>query len=87
MVEAPDENLVSYCGLWYVPANELAYVEPVATDPDFRRRGLGSAAVREAIRRSAALGATRAVVGSGLEFYRAIGFRQCALAFPWHRDW
>jgi ribosomal protein S18 acetylase RimI-like enzyme len=87
MVEAPDKTLVSYCGVWYVPANRLAYVEPVATDPDYRRRGLGRAAVLEAIRRSEALGATRAIVGSGLEFYRAIGFQQTAVAFPWHKEW
>lgn len=27
------------------PENKVAYVEPVATDPDYRRMGLGKAAV------------------------------------------
>lgn len=86
MVQAPDGHMVSYCGIWYVPANRLAYVEPVATDPDYRRRGLARAAVLEAIRRASQLGATRAIVGSGQPFYHAIGFRPIYTAFPWHKE-
>jgi predicted N-acetyltransferase YhbS len=85
MVQAPDGRLVSYCGIWYVHANRLAYVEPVATDPDYRRRGLGRAAVLEAIRRAGQLGATRAIVGSGLPFYHALGFRQIYASLAWHK--
>ena len=87
MVEAPNGNLVSYCGLWVEPATKVAYVEPVATDPDYRRRGLGKAAVLEAIRRAQQLGATRAIVNSGLEFYRAIGFQPLFACYPWHKQW
>ena len=72
--EAPDGPFVSYAGTWYEGANRYAYVEPVATDPDYRRRGLGRAAVLEGLRRCAALGATVAYVGSDLAFYRALGF-------------
>lgn len=86
MVEAANGDLVSYCGIWYVPANKLAYVEPVATDPAYRRKGLGKAAVLEAVRRAGALGAARAIVGSGQEFYRAIGFRPIFSYFPWHKQ-
>ena len=86
MVQAPDRRLVSYCGIWYVPANRLAVVEPVATDPDYRRRGLARAAVLEGIRRAARLGATRAIVGSGLAFYRALGFRPIYTTFHWHKE-
>lgn len=68
------DNFVSYCGTWYEPINGYAYVEPVATDPDYRRRGLGRAAVLEGIRRCGELGATVAYVGSDLEFYEALGF-------------
>jgi ribosomal protein S18 acetylase RimI-like enzyme len=87
MIQAPDGSLVSYCGIWYVPANRLAYVEPVATDPDYRRRGLARAAVLEAIRRASLLGARRAIVGSGLAFYRALGFRPLYTVYPWHKTW
>ncbi|MFC2078844.1 GNAT family N-acetyltransferase [Candidatus Bipolaricaulota bacterium] len=74
VVEAPTGEFVSFCGMWYESVNKIAYVEPVATDPDFRHMGLGSAAVLEGIRRCGALGATVAYVGSDQEFYKAIGF-------------
>ena len=87
MVEAPGGDLVSYCGIWYEAANRVAYVEPVATDPDYRRRGLGRAAVLEAIRRAKALGATRAIVISGQPFYRALGFDRVFAYYPWTKEW
>jgi predicted N-acetyltransferase YhbS len=74
VVEGPAGDFVSFCGMWYEPVNKIAYVEPVATDPDFRRLGLGKAAVWEGIRRCGLLGATVAYVGSDQEFYQAIGF-------------
>jgi ribosomal protein S18 acetylase RimI-like enzyme len=74
VVEAPNGQFVSYSGTWFEPTNHYGYVEPVATDPDYRRRGLARAAVLEGIRRCGELGATVAYVGSDLAFYRAIGF-------------
>jgi len=47
---APGGEFVSYCGLWYEAVNRFAYVEPVATDPDYRRLGLARAALMEGIR-------------------------------------
>jgi predicted N-acetyltransferase YhbS len=61
--------------MWYEPVNRIAYVEPVATDPDYRRMGLGKAAVLEGIRRCGELGAGVAFVGSDQFFYTAIGFK------------
>jgi predicted N-acetyltransferase YhbS len=67
-------DFVSYCGMWVVPQNKYAYLEPLATHPDYRRMGLGKAAVLESLRRAKALGAEVAWVGADLEFYRALGF-------------
>jgi len=39
VVEAPNGVFASYCGMWYESVNRIAYVEPVATDPDYRRMG------------------------------------------------
>ena len=83
VVVAPDGNYVSYCGMWILPENRVAYVEPVATDPDYRRMGLGRAAVSESVRRAARLGAEVAWVGSGLEFYQALGFENMFTTYPW----
>ena len=87
VVEAPTGHFVSYCGMWFEPVHSIAYVEPVATDPDCRRMGLGSAAVLEGIRRCGALGADAAYVGSATPFYLSLGFRQVYNRSYWQREW
>jgi predicted N-acetyltransferase YhbS len=69
--------------MWYEKANRIAYVEPVATDPDYRRMGLGKAAVWEGIRRCGVEGATVAYVGSDQRFYHAIGFKTLYYSNCW----
>ena len=84
-VVAPSGDFVAYCGMRYDPAVDFAIVEPVATDPAYRRMGLGRAAVLEGIRRCKALGAERAFVGSSQQFYYSIGFRPVQTATGWRR--
>jgi len=76
VVEAPNTAFVAFSGLWFDPVNRLGYVEPVATDPDYRHLGLGTAAVLEGIRRCGELGATIAYVGSDMPFYLTMGFKK-----------
>jgi predicted N-acetyltransferase YhbS len=83
VVVAPDGNFVSYSGTWFDPTNRFAYMEPVATDPVYRRRGLGTAAVLEGIRRCVELGATVAFVGSDQEFYISLGFEKIYTSECW----
>lgn len=85
VIEAADGNFVSFCGMWFEAQNSIAYVEPVATDPDYRRMGLGKAAVLEGIRRCAVLGAKTAFVGSNQLFYQAIGFQQVFSSNCWKK--
>jgi predicted N-acetyltransferase YhbS len=87
VVEAPNGDFVSFCGMWHEPANQIALVEPVATDPDYRRMGLGRAAVLEGIHRCAELGATVAFVGSDQPFYQALGFRVTYTSNCWLKQW
>lgn len=82
---APNEDYASFSGLWYEPRMRFAYVEPVATDPTYRRMGLGKAAVLEGIRRCAQRGASVAYVGSNQAFYQAIGFRKVFDSQCWTR--
>jgi len=84
---APDGTYASYCGMWQDHANRVAYVEPVCTDPDYRRMGLGTAVVLEGIRRCGADGATIAVVGSDQPFYMSMGFRKLFDVNLWAREW
>lgn len=84
-VVAPNGDFVSYCGMWQDTKSQSALVEPVATDPAYRKMGLGRAAVLEAVRRCGKLGAKRAVVGSSQQFYYSIGFRPYATSTWWMR--
>ena len=71
---APNGDYASYCGMWYDAVNRFGYVEPVATDPDYRRMGLGKAVVTESMKRCGRVGAKVIYVGSGQPFYRSMGF-------------
>ena len=82
-VVAPDGNYVAYAGTWFVPRNKYAYIEPVCTDPDYRRMGFAKAALLEGIRRCFELGAEVAYVGSVQPFYLAIGFRKLFTCNCW----
>ncbi len=82
-VTNPHGDYVAYCGMWYDPQAGFAVVEPVATDPDYRKLGLGKAAVLEGIFRCKQRGATLAFVGSSQQFYYNIGFRPYATATQW----
>lgn len=73
VVVAPDGEYAAHCTMWY-KGGENAIVEPVATQPNYRKLGLGRAAVLEAARRCGQLGAKRAFVGSSQQFYYNIGF-------------
>lgn len=86
VVMTPDGNFAAFCGMFYESTGRFAYVEPVATVPEYRRMGLAKAAVLEGIRRCAELGATIAYVGNDLPVYQATGFKviynnQCWVRF------
>ena len=82
-IVAPNGDFVSHCGMWYDQKSKSALVEPVATEPAYRKMGLGKAAVLEGIKRCAGLGAARAFVGSSQQFYYNIGFRPYASSTWW----
>lgn len=84
-VVAPDGNFVAYCGMWYDPKVNYAVIEPVATDPNFRKMGLGKAAVLEGIKRVGELGAAKAFVGSSQQFYYSIGLYPFSTATIWRK--
>ena len=80
---APNGDYVSHCGMWYDKKSKSALVEPVVTEPAYRKMGLGKAAVLEGIKRCGELGAIRAFVGSSQQFYYNIGFRPYATSTWW----
>jgi GNAT superfamily N-acetyltransferase len=86
-VAAPNGEFVAFCGMFYEPTHKYAYVEPLATDPDYRRMGLGKAALLEGIRRCAVLGATITYVGSDQQFYKSLGFQKVYDSQCWVKRW
>jgi len=79
-----DSEYCAHCGLWYTEG-DTAYVEPVVVVPQHRKKGLAKAAVYEACNRARAMGAKRAVVLSGQEFYYRIGFSDSSQVYCWER--
>ncbi len=59
--------------MWWLPENKLAYMEPLCTVPDHRRKGLAAAALSEMARRMRPLGAEW-MTGGDNEFYTRIGY-------------
>lgn len=82
-VEAPNGDYVSHCGMWFDKKSKSALVEPVATEPAYRKMGLGKAVVLEGLKRCKELGAIKTFVGSSQQFYYSIGFRPYATSTWW----
>ena len=64
---------VCYSGMWWVPENKLAYMEPLCTVPEYQHRGLASAALTIHYGRFKEMGG-RLLTGGGNEFYKKIGY-------------
>ena len=77
IIIADDKNddYVCYSGMWWVPKNKLAYMEPLCTHPMHRHNGLAAAALTEHYRRMKAMGATH-MTGGESPFYDRIGYGQ-----------
>lgn len=74
-----------YAGMWWTPENKLAYMEPLCTIPEYRNRGLASAALSEMYRKMKKLGATH-MTGGMNEFYKKIGYRPAEKWTFWQKD-
>lgn len=79
------DTYCAHCGLWYTEG-DTAYVEPVATVPEHRKKGLAKAAIYEACNRARKLGAKRATVLSDQEFYHRIGFECSSEVYCWEKE-
>jgi ribosomal protein S18 acetylase RimI-like enzyme len=76
------------CSIWCDEVNGVGLFEPVATHPDFQRRGLGKAVMAEGLRRLQARGMRRVILGTdpanapAHALYRSLGFViECCFAF------
>ena len=67
------DEYVCFSGMWWVPENHYAYMEPLCTAPAHRRKGLAAAALSKHYHRMKALGAAHMSGGSD-PFYEKIGY-------------
>ena len=87
IVVAPNGEYASALGMWFDEKNKYAYLEPMATVPEYRRMGLGTIALMEAMKKTKELGATYCFGGGVLNFYPAIGFEIVCQRELWKKTW
>jgi len=86
IVEDTEGTPAAFCLSWLDEPNAVAVLEPVGTDPRYRRRGLARAAILASLRAAVGLGARHARVcargdtGSvaAKATYESLGFRRYA---------
>lgn len=88
VVEAPDGRYAANCLVWLDEQHGVGELEPVGTDPDFRRRGLATAVCFAAMHALRAAGAHEAVVypvanhpNGAVHLYEHLGFTPYARTF------
>jgi len=85
-VLAPDGEFASFCIMWHDAMNRIGILEPVGTLPRYRKMGLAREVIYEGIRRVAALGAQKIIVGGGQKYYQSIGFEKSHMCYGWTRN-
>lgn len=80
-----EEEYVCFSGMWWVADNKLAYMEPLCTVPEYRHKGLASAALSLHYRRMKELGA-ECMTGGGNDFYRKIGYNRKTRSYGWKKQ-
>ena len=78
------EEYVCFSGMWWVPENKLAYMEPLCTIPEYRHMGLAAAALSEHYRRMKKLGA-ECMTGGGNQFYKNIGYNKKVISYGYKK--
>ncbi|NSW90324.1 MAG: GNAT family N-acetyltransferase [Firmicutes bacterium] len=86
VIKAPNGDYACFAGMWFDEINKYAYLEPLATVPEYRRIGLATIALTEAMKKIKALGATYCFSGVP-EFYTAIGFETICHRKMWKKEW
>ena len=83
---APDGEYACALGMWFDKTNKYAYLEPLATIPKYRRMGLATVCLTEAMKKTKALGA-KYCFGGDREFYTDIGFETVMTDEAWKKEW
>jgi GNAT superfamily N-acetyltransferase len=85
-VAIKDDHYVAYAGLWYLNGSKTALIEPVATVPDHRKKGLAGSCIFHAIEEAKKDGAQDIFVGSTQKFYYDLGFQPYYEAYRYTKE-
>lgn len=86
VIKAPNGDYACFAGMWFDEKNKYAYLEPLATVPEHRRKGLATIALTVGMKKTKVLGATYCF-GGVPEFYTAIGFETVCHREMWKKEW
>jgi GNAT superfamily N-acetyltransferase len=91
VARAPDGDIAAYCRGTVEGAKGLSSIDPVATHPDYQRRGLGAAVVLRCFAEQRQRGAAQSFIGSGPEgsagtrLYRKLNPKSTTSHSEWFR--
>jgi hypothetical protein len=86
VIKAPNGEYACFAGMHIDQKNKYAYLEPLATVPEYRRKGLATIALVEGMKKTKALGATYCF-GGVPKFYQDIGFKIIGNREMWKKEW
>jgi ribosomal protein S18 acetylase RimI-like enzyme len=89
VIESASGEFAGFCLIWFDEFNKVGLLEPVGTDPEFRRMGLASSVCKLALNALSDKGAKTAIVvctsPDVYEFYKSIGFERYAQTKSFYR--
>ncbi len=86
IIKAPNGEYVCYAGMWIDHKNHYAYLEPLATIPEYRKMGLATYALTQSMKKTKTEGAEYCF-GGAVGFYNAIGFKTISNRQLWKKEW
>ena len=84
IIKAPNGKYACYAGMWLNEQNGYAYLEPLATVPEHRGKGLARMALTEAMKKTKELGA-KYCFGGVMDFYKSMGFETVCVREKWEK--
>lgn len=85
IISAPNGDYACFAGMWFVADNNLAYLEPLCTAPEYRNMGLASASLSELSKRTKRLGAIH-MTGGVNNFYSNLGYEIVSYNEIWEKE-
>ena len=86
VIKAPDGSYACYAGMWLDEANGYAYLEPLATVPAHRKKGLAKAALLIGMAKTRKLGA-KYCYGGVFDYYKNLGFEDAGKRLAYKKQW